>query len=86
MDNINNMIKSHDCDVSCSADCQTQQTGGRSRSMDNDSYRSNEEFDYGYAQHVSDDESEEENDGERDIDEDGEGGWEYIDKLDFRDL
>ena len=55
-------------------------------SMDNDSYRSNEEFDYGYAQCVSDDESEEENDGERDINEDGEGGWEDIDKLGFRDL
>ena len=54
--------------------------------MDNDSYRSNEEFDYGYAQCVSDDESEEENDGERDINEDGEGGWEDIDKLGFRDL
>ena len=54
--------------------------------MDNDGYRSNEEFDYGYAQHVSDDESEEENDRERDVDEDGEGGWEDIDKLGFRDL
>ena len=36
--------------------------------MDNDSYGSDEEFDYGYVQRISDDELEEENDGE--------GGWE----------
>ena len=41
--------------------------------MENDSYRNNEEFDYGYAQHFSNDESEEENDGEGDIVKDGEG-------------
>ena len=60
--------------------------------MDNNSYRSNKEFDYGYAQHASNDVSEEGNDGEEDNhgeednDEDGEGGWEDIDKLGFGDL
>ena len=49
-------------------------------STDNNSYRSNKEFDYGYAQHVSNNVSEE------DDDEDGEGGWEEIDKLGFGDL
>jgi len=74
--------------VSCppDEDCKSNEPDGDPESTDNDSYGSNEEFDYGYAQHVSNDKSEEENDGEGDIDEDGEGGWEDIDKLGFRDL
>jgi hypothetical protein len=67
-------------------DCEPNDPDGGPESMDNDSYGCDEEFDYGYVQCVSDDESEEENDGEEDIDEDGEGGWEDIDKLGFRDL
>lgn len=67
-------------------DCEPNEPDVDPESTDNDSYRSNKEFDYGYAQHVSDDESEEENDGEGDIDEDGEGGWEDIDELGFGDL
>jgi hypothetical protein len=67
-------------------DCEPNEPDGDPESTDNDSYGSDEEFDYGYAQRVSDDESEEENDGEGDIDEDGEGGWEDIDELGFGDL
>ena len=66
-------------------DCEPNKLDGDLESTDNDSYRS-EEFNYGYAQHVSDEGSEEENDGEGDVDEDGEGGWEDIDKLGFGDL
>ena len=67
-------------------DCELNELDGDPENTDNDSYGSDKEFGYGYAQHVSDDESEEENDGEGDIDEDGEGGCEDIDKLGFRDL
>ena len=65
-------------------DCEPNKLDGELESTDNDSYRSDEELDYGYAQHVSYDASEsgEENDGEGDIDEDGED----IDKLGFGDL
>jgi hypothetical protein len=67
-------------------DCELNEPDGDVESTDDDSYGSDEEFDYGYVQRVSDDESEEENDGEGDIDEDGEGGWEDIDELGLGDL
>ena len=53
-------------EVSCppDEDCKPNKLDGDLESMDNDSYKSNEEFDYGYAQCVSNDEWEEVNDGE----------------------
>ena len=75
-------------EVGCPSDedCKLNEPDGDPESTDNDSYGRDEGFDYGYVQCVSDDESEEENDREGDIDEDGEGGWEDIDELGFGDL
>ena len=64
-------------------DCKPNELNADLESMDNDSYRRDEEFNSGYAQHVSNDKSEEENDEAGDIDDNGEGGWEDIDKLGF---